>query len=144
ASDRVATSLPLYGRMLARLGPRTEAVVTPVFSTVGEPERVPDLAARSPRLLVFGGRGVRARAYEQEREALAAACRALGALEIVDLGPPIATPDRVDGVPVRALGPLPAAAVREEMLGAQAGFLAYPPAFLPKSTIFAAYCAHGL
>ncbi len=30
------------------------------------------------------------------------------------------------------------------MLAARAGFLAYPPRFLPKSTIFAAYCAHGL
>jgi len=144
ASDRIATSLEIYGRMLARLGPRTQAVVTPVFSTGGEPEEVTGLAARAPRLLVFGGRGVRARAYGQEREALAAACGALGTEEIVDLGPAIATPARVDGVPVRALGPLPATAVREQLLGARAGFLAYPPAFLPKSTIFAAYCAHGL
>ncbi|HZF08587.1 MAG TPA: glycosyltransferase family 1 protein [Thermoanaerobaculia bacterium] len=144
ASDRIATSLELYGRMLARLGPRVEPVVTPVFSTVGEPEEVPGLATRAPRLLVFGGRGVRARAYGPEREALAAACGALGAEEIVDLGPAIATPARVDGVPVRALGPLPASAVREQLLGTRAGFLVYPPAFLPKSTIFAAYCAHGL
>ncbi len=30
------------------------------------------------------------------------------------------------------------------LLGCYAGFLAYPPPFLAKSTVFAAYCAHGL
>ena len=30
------------------------------------------------------------------------------------------------------------------LLGSLAGFCSYPPAFLPKSTVFAAYCAHGL
>jgi hypothetical protein len=30
------------------------------------------------------------------------------------------------------------------LLDSFAGFLAYPSAFLGKSTIFAAYCAHGL
>lgn len=30
------------------------------------------------------------------------------------------------------------------LLGSAAGFLAYPPPFLPKSTIFASYCAHGM
>jgi hypothetical protein len=144
ASDRIATSLEIYGRMLTRLAPRVEALVIPVFSTVGEPEGAPGLAERTPRLLVFGGSGARARAYGQEYKALAAACRALGIEEIVDLGPSITTPPRVGGIPVHGLGPLPASAVREQLLGARAGFLAYPPAFLPKSTIFAAYCAHGL
>jgi hypothetical protein len=143
ASDRVATSLALYGRMLARLVPRQEVEVIPVFSTVGEPEEVLAHTERPPRLVVFGGLGARSRAYG-ERETLAAACRALGAEEIVDLGPPVATPSAVAGVPVLARGMLPAAAVCAELLGARAGFLAYPVDLLPKSTIFAAYCAHGL
>jgi hypothetical protein len=143
-SDRVATSLDLYGRMLSRFRPRGEVVVTPVFSTVGEPAAVPALAERQRRLLVFGGTGVRGRAYGPAREALATACRVLSIEEILDIGPLREVPSAVDGIPVRSLGPLPAGAVGERMLGALAGFLAYPPGFLPKSTIFAAYCAHGL
>jgi hypothetical protein len=144
ANDRMATSLGLYGRRLARFHPRGEVVVTPVFSTVGEPEAVPPLAERPRRLLVFGSRGVRARAYGPEREALAAACGTLGVEEIVDLGPAREAPAAVGGTPVRSLGPLPAALVSAQMLGSFAGFLAYPPGYLAKSTIFAAYCAHGL
>jgi hypothetical protein len=149
ASDRVATNLDLYGRMLEGFyprGPREPIVVTPVLSTVGEPDAVPALADRAPRMLVFGGPGARSRAYGPERETLAAACQGLGIEEIVDLGPPLAMPipTKWDGLPVRALGPLPAAEVSARMLAARAGFLSYPPAFLPKSSIFAAYCAHGL
>jgi hypothetical protein len=95
-------------------------------------------------MLVFGGTGVRGRAYGPAREALAAACHALDIEEILDLGPAREVPAAVDGTPVRALGPLPAAEVSARMLGARAGFLVYPPGFLPKSTVFAAYCAHGL
>ena len=98
-------------------------------------------------MLVFGGLGARCRAYGPEREALAAACRMLGIEEIVDLGPPLPPsilPADVAGVPVRALGTLPTAEVSAWMLAVRAGFLAYPAGFLPKSTIFAAYCAHGL
>jgi hypothetical protein len=144
ASDRSATSLDLYGRMVAYFHPREEVVVTPVFSTVGEPARVPALVDRPRRMIVFGGAGTRGRAYGPERERLAAACRALGVEEIVDLGPVREVPVSVGGVPVLSLGALPATEVSAQLLAARAGFLAYPSGFLPKSTIFAAYCAHGL
>jgi hypothetical protein len=45
-------------------------------------------------------------------------------------------------VPVRRLGPQPAAEVSALLAGSVAAFAAYPPPFLPKSTIFAACCAH--
>ncbi len=145
-SDGAATSLALYGQMLARWRPRRDVMVTPVFSTVGEPAAVPPSAARQPRaMLVFGAAGNRRRAYGELRPALAAACRALGVAEIVDLGPPLAElPAHVDQVPVRSLGIRPEAEVTAILLGAYAGFLGYPPPLLAKSTVFAAYCAHGL
>src|ERR1700674_1080326 len=78
ASDGAATSLPLYGRMLARWRPSPPVLVMPVFSTVGEPATVPPPGERGPRaMLVFGGAGNRRRAYGELREVLAAACRAL-------------------------------------------------------------------
>jgi hypothetical protein len=146
ASDGVATSLELYGRILARWEPRRPVTVAPVFSTVGEPGRVPAAAERRPRtMLVFGSAGIRRRAYADLRQALAAACLALEVTEILDVGPTLpALPEQVGGFPVRALGPLPDAEVSSVLLGSYAGFLGYPPPFLAKSTIFAAYCAHGL
>jgi hypothetical protein len=146
ASDGAATSLALYGRMLARWAPGREPLVAPVFSTVGEPAETPAAGARHPRsMLVFGGPGSRRRAYGPLLPSLAAACRALAIAEIVDLGPPCGElPARVAGLPVRALGPRPEAEVSAILLRSYAGFLAYPEAFLAKSTVFAAYCAHGL
>ena len=146
ASDGAATSLPLYGRMLARFRPRREVVVAPVFSAVGEPAAVPAPGERRPRvMLVFGGAGNRRRAYGEQREALAAACQALQIAEIIDLGPPLAElPAAVGGRPVRALGARSKEEVASVMLRCFAGFLAYPPGFLPKSTVFASYCAYGL
>jgi hypothetical protein len=148
-SDAAATSLALYGRMLARWTPGRpdrQLLVAPVFSTVGEPAAAPPPAQRRPRaMLVFGGPGSRRRAYGALRPALAAACQALAIAEIVDLGPACGElPSRVGGVPVRALGTRPEPEVSAELLRCYAGFLAYPAAFLAKSTVFAAYCAHGL
>jgi hypothetical protein len=61
----------------------------------------------------------------------------------VDIGPPLPMPAAVEGIPVRPLGVLPAGEVSALLLRSAAGFIAYPPDFLAKSTIFAAYCAHG-
>jgi hypothetical protein len=146
ASDRAATSLQLYRDRLARWIPAARIAAAPVFSTVGEPAAVPPLTDRRPRrLVVFGSAGVRRRAWTGERRGLATACRALGAEEIVDIGPPLDDiPADLDGVPVRRAGLLSDAQVSALLSGAFAGFLAYPPRFLAKSTVFAAYSAHGL
>jgi hypothetical protein len=144
-SESMVTSLDLYGRMLRPWAGGREITVLPVFSTVGEPAVVPPFAERARRMIVFGGAGVRGHAYGRFRPALAAACAALGVEEIMDIGSPIGPPvESLEGIPVRRLGVLPPQEVSSLLLGACAGFVAYPPAFLPKSTIFAAYCAHGL
>lgn len=145
ASDRLITTLPLYAGLVRRLVPGVEVEVAPVFSTVGEPAEVPPFGDRPKVLIVFGGAGVRRRAWEGHRADLLAACRSLGIREVLDVGPPtgLSAPE-LDGIAVHLLGPLPDEEVSRRMLGAAAGFLAYPPAFLPKSTVYAAYCAHGL
>jgi hypothetical protein len=144
-SDGTATSLDLYAALLGRLCPRARpAAVLPVVSNVGEPAAVPPLAARPRRLIVFGGAGNRSRIYSSHLADLAAACRAAGAAEIADVGPPIALPAAAEEIPVVRLGLLPAAEVSAALLGAVAGFLAYPAPFLGKSGAFAAFCAHGL
>lgn len=144
-SDALTTSLALYAQALRRWVAAERIAVLPVASTVGEPGAVPPLTARRRRLVVFGSAGVRGRAYGPAAPELVAACRALGIDEILDVGPAgaMAPPAAVAGVPVRVIGTLPAGEVSALLLEALGGFLAYPPAFLAKSTIFAAYCAHG-
>jgi hypothetical protein len=147
ASSRVATSLTLYRDVLHRWVPQREIAVLPVFSAVGEPAAVPPLASRQRRLAVFGGAGTRRRAFREHRGDLEAACRAFDVEEVLDIGPPWEDQDppaSIAGRPVRRLGELPASEVGALLLSSVAGFLAYPPAFLPKSTVFAAYCAHGV
>lgn len=143
-SRALATSLGTYRTLLARWVPEDRIHVAPVFSTVGEPDRVLALADRDPALVVFGGPGNRQRAYGAALPALEAACRRLGIREVLDVGMPVELPAQVAGVPVRATGPLAADAVSEVLGKAFAGFLSYPVAFLAKSTVFAAYCAHGM
>ncbi len=145
SADWRGTSLPLYAELLAAFVPRERVSVMPVFSTVGEPAEVPPLGARPRRLVVFGGPGARTRAFGPARPALERTCRELGIEEVRDIGSPLpGTPREVAGAPVLSLGALPADRVSQELFGAGAGFLAYPPDFLGKSTIFAAYAAHGL
>jgi hypothetical protein len=147
-SEGLTTSLEVHRRLLLRWVPDREVAVLPVFSTVGEPSAPPPLSARALRLVVFGGPGTRARAYRELGPALALACRTLGIEEVCDVGPgdgpgngPAAA--RLP-VPVRRLGALPSAEVSELLAGSLAGFIGYPAPFLPKSTIFAAYCAHRM
>jgi hypothetical protein len=143
-SRAAVTSLELYGNAIRPLTSGRDVRVLPVFSTLGEPVAVSPLEKRARRIVVFGGAGVRRRAYGRFLPALAEAASGLAAEEICDIGPALDLPPRAGNVPIRPLGVLPSEEVSEILLDSTAGFLAYPPDFLPKSTIFAAYCAHGV
>lgn len=143
-SAALATTLEIYGDMLRPWTRGRGVSVMPVFSTVGEPASVPAFGERARRIVVFGGAGVRGRTWGRFLPDLARTARELGAEEILDVGPAVDLPRAAGGVPVRGLGVLSPAEVSGLLLGSAAGFVAYPPAFLPKSTIYAAYCAHGV
>jgi hypothetical protein len=114
----------------------------PVFSNVGEPEELPDWEERPPRLIVFGSASQRRKVYFECKADLEKVCQAMGLNEIVDIGAPFEIPPL--SVRLTQRGILSAQAVSREMLAARTGFFAYPAPFLGKSTIFAAYAAHGL
>jgi hypothetical protein len=122
--------------------PMNAISVLPVFSNVGEPERLPGWNDRPPRMIVFGSAGQRRQVYDEHRTELEAACHALKLEEIVDIGAPLEIPTLSMRVTQRGI--LSAAEVSREMLSARAGFFAYPTAYLGKSGVFAAYAAHGL
>jgi hypothetical protein len=130
---------------LARWHPagRRHVAALSVTSTVGEPEATPPLAVRAARMVVFGREKTRSRAYRALGRELLHACRGLALEEIVDVGPAIELP-RLDGVRVRALGPLPAPEVSALLQSSFAGFFSYPSDDLVKSSVLAAYLAHGM
>jgi hypothetical protein len=143
-SSAVVTSLTLYRDLIRRLAPGHEVQLLPVASTVGELEAPPATRERPPRLVVFGGPGGRARVYRQAG-ALSALCERLAIEEVLDIGSPIArVPARLGRAAVQARGALTAEAVGAALLTARAGVAFHTPAFLPKSTVHAAYCAHGV
>ena len=147
-SDACLTSRQGYADILKALGDNRHGSILalPVFSNVGEPERVPPpLRDRARRLVVFGSRASRLRVYQKSLAALERACRALAVEEVLDVGPPtgLAVP-RVGGVPLVQMGRTRATEVSRLLSDAVAGFFDYDTAFLAKSTIFAAYAAHGV
>jgi len=146
-SDRCLTSKQLYAEILYKLsqGKQTQISTLPVFSNIGEPGQVPPLAERSRRLVVFGGRSNRLRVYQQSLAELNHACQLLGIKEILDIGPSTGlTLSPVNGVPVVEMGQRSATEISGILLNSLAGFFNYNLEYLAKSTIFAAYCAHGL
>jgi len=146
-SDEVVTNRNLSRRWLVQGRPdmTNRMSVMPVFSTLGESTRIVPWAERAPQMVVGGRTGNAGRAYERCRDQLIDACRALEIVEIIDFGArQRLVPKRLGGVRISALGHLTPAEARAVVGNARAGFIDYPSDFLGKSTVFAAYAAHGL
>ena len=146
-SDCCLTSRQGYAERLQELsrGKHTQIPILPVFSNIGEPKQVPLLIERNRRIVVFGSPSNRLRVYQESWAELELTCKLLKIEEIWDIGSTtglsLAT---VNGVPVVELGKQSAAEISVFLLNSLAGFFNYTPEYLAKSTIFAAYCAHGL
>jgi hypothetical protein len=117
-----------------------------IFSTVGEPDQTPSLIDRQRRLIIFGG-SARSYIYQNHFKALVESCKLLGITEIYDIGPPMKLPECFDsGINLVEMGFLTQNEVSDLLLTSLAGCLDYSrsPGGLGKSTVFGAYCAHGL
>lgn len=130
------------------LAARAEAMphrVLPIFSTVGEPDAITN--SRKDEIVVFGTSGVRANVYQWADGEIFRSAERKG-LQIHDIGPAfppqsaLATRLAASGAVVH--GKLPADEVDARMAAARYGALAYPAEDVAKSSVFAAYCAHGL
>lgn len=116
----------------------------PVFSTIGEPDFLPEKKQR--RIVVFGSAGLRQEAYQNAGERLFR-WAARHALEIHDVGSPI-----TDGHVSATLksfgahlhGRLDEQSARSILADSAYGLVSYPTAYVAKSSIFAAYCAHAV
>jgi hypothetical protein len=131
-----------------QLGKWTKSAIPciPDFSTIGEPDHVVPLAERDRRLIIFGGHD-RYRVYQNHLSSLLQTCNALGIQEICDIGSPLNL-DAGDFKNLRLveMGFQPEEAIQQLMLTSFAGLIDYTrfPGDLGKSSVFAAFCAHGL
>ena len=140
-SDVVVTNAERHAAWLRRHHAQV-AVPRPVFSNVGEPVAPAPAEGRAPLLVVFGGEGTRRRALallQRHAETL----RAWGLQEVVEVGsgapwagPPLPLAHRFAG----RLGEAELAAL---LARAAWGLIAYPSDLLAKSSVYAAYAAHG-
>ncbi|KPQ33600.1 MAG: hypothetical protein HLUCCA11_17850 [Phormidesmis priestleyi Ana] len=145
-SDSLLTSKHLYAKILHNLAPQHHSIsVLPIFSTVGEPNEPPLLNNRRKQLIIFGGATNRYQVYQSAMPILSQVCQLLKIEAIIDIGPELMSiPETVSDVPVIAMGQLTAAKISQLLLQSTVGLLSYNPDYLAKSTILAAYCAHGL
>lgn len=146
-SDRHITSLTEYSNIIRRLAQAKQIDIPtlPIFSGVGELAYPVPLAERERHLVIFGGIGARARAYQRSWNVLMQTCSKLAISKIIDIGPPLPAPlPRLSEIPIEQLGQQPAAIVSQILANALVGYIDYPSTYLGKSSIFAAYCAHGV
>ncbi|WP_008315091.1 hypothetical protein [Leptolyngbya sp. PCC 6406] len=118
----------------------------PDFSTVGEPSIIPPLSDRQRRIVIFGGND-RGRVYKYHLPKLLSICKHLAIQEIVDIGRPLALNAQDFGdIRLIEMGFQPAEVVSQMLLTAIAGMIDYTrfPGDLGKSTVFAAFTAHGV
>jgi hypothetical protein len=142
-SDVLWTNTELHGRWLRKqVGASVAIEVQPVFCTVGEPGETPPARGRVPRLIVFGSPSTRRRALERLPR-YAANLQRQGLTEVIEVGSGAATPWPACALSVRFAGRLDIAELRELLETSAWGLIDYPPKYLGKSTVFAAYAVHG-
>lgn len=143
-SDFWMTSREGSAQWLRRYVQDKPQAVLPVFSTIGEPDSFAQV--RLPRIVVFGSAGLRHATYQAAGDKLFAWAKQ-ASFEIHDIGAPVT--DRQVAVTLRANGVIQHGRLDDREIGrlmqdAEFGLLAYPVDYVAKSSVFAAYCTHGI
>ena len=143
-SDAALTPASAYRDWLMAQNPPCPVNAMPVFSTIGE-AAADVMTARPSRLAIFCRADMANDIYGPWHAALALFCSDAGITHIDDIGgrhqPP---PTRIGPAQVTSHGRLPAEAISALLTQARFGMLAYAHMPLAKSTLFAAYAAHGV
>lgn len=142
-SAALATNTAQHAQWLrAQQGVTGRLQVRPVFSNFAPPLRLPTLAAREPALIVFGSATTRARALRR-LAAHTQTLQALGIEVISEVGPGTLSIDLKQRWQHQHLGLLPPAEVAQQLLRHRFALIDYPAPYLAKSSVLAAYAAHG-
>lgn len=117
------------------------------FSTVGEPSQVKPLSDRDRILIIFGSTD-RGRIYRSNRDGVRQICQQLDIHTLYDIGRPVDWDADSLGNDIKVIqaGFMSASEVSDLMATAYAGIFDYQrfPNNLAKSTVYAAYAAHGM
>lgn len=145
-ADTVLTDSARFQKKLSQWLKRSIKCI-PDFATIGEPDRVPFLAERKRRMIIFGSSD-RFRVYQNSLRNLLRCCQTLEIEEICDIGKPLNLRDTYSfpDINLVEMGFQPSELVGSLMLDSVAGCLDYTrfPGDLGKSSVFAAFCAYGL
>jgi hypothetical protein len=145
ASDVSVTSVELYARRLRALAPGRGVELLPVLSTVGERDARPPLGERERTLVIFGRPGLRRAVWSGDPKLLERWLDGLRPERVDDVGPGDGgAPAEIRGVRVVRSGHLEPTAISALLARSSYGAVPHRPALLGKSTVFAAFCAHGL
>jgi hypothetical protein len=146
-SDSVLTNAELHAKMLYGLCPETKCSIAifPVLSGIGEPQAILKLSERQKHLVIFGQAGSRIQVYRNAQRMIGEVCHRLEIEQILDIGQPTGMDLQTIGdVPLLEKGRLSAIEISQILQTSIAGLLNYDANRLAKSSVFAAYCAHGL
>jgi hypothetical protein len=144
-SDAVMTNNMEYSRKLAHLSytPIDRPEFLAINSCVGEPPISLPLSQRKKQIVVFGQRR-RINTYRKSADLLNQLCKKFSIEKIVDIGPSLKQElPRLD-VPINQLGELEAYEISDVLAESAIGMINYSNDALIKSSVFAAYCAHGV
>ena len=141
-ADAVWTNTSYHGEWLHKtVRPTTPIRIRPVFSTMGEPSTRRPLNDRGQGLVVFGSKATRERALARI-SSCATELRALGVERVIEAGDGSSSFSTFD-LPYEHRGRLDQREVTELLQSHRFALIDYPPIHLGKSTVFAAYAAHG-
>lgn len=144
-ADSLITNNSLSKKYLSKWLNR-QVFCLPNFSTIGEPEHILPLSERNRTMIVFGSKS-RSSVYQKFYLALVESCKSLKIEKIYDIGPSCGLSlANFQEIPLVEMGVQPPEVIEELMLSSIAGFLDYSKSLarMGKSTIFAAFCSHGL
>ena len=142
-ADAVWTNTEHHANWLRRVvDSRIRVRVRPVFSNVGELATPPGAQARRPQAVVFGSASTRQRVFDALR-GRSDALRRLGIERLVEVGSGNPSRQEPAGLPSHFLGRLDVADLGQLLRLSRFGLLDYPPQYLGKSGVFAAYASHA-
>ncbi len=143
-ADVVVTNNAAFQQTLARWTKSTVHCV-PNFSTIGELDQITPLSEHKRSLVVFGSSD-RTRVYRNNTETLNHICHTLNIDTLYEVGRPVEWDHKGLDVNVVKTGFLSATDVSALLAESMAGIFDYRrfPNNLAKTTVYAAYCSHGL
>ncbi len=126
----------------SKVVPTQPCNVWPVFSNIGEPQSSPTSDARPPTMLLFGSEATRRRAVMSLRQH-PQLLRALQVTRRVEVGEGAPCLTSLAGIECCFEGYLQGQALTQALHDAKFGLIDYAARALAKSSVFAAYAAHG-